>query len=133
MSTYQLLVHQQDIGFLLEAIDLRARFLKDMIQQDVRATDEERARQRDAEQRRKEDEARRAAMPDPFETQIIVKPDPAPAKVPTRKQKRVAMIKLIKSSAAEDLTTAEIARRAGVSYATAHKARKAFAPKKGRK
>jgi len=140
MNTYNLIVHQQDVGFLLEAIDLRARFLKDMIQHEIQATEEERARKRDAE--------RRAAMPDPFEQdKPIIVPTPtlqeavkfknsqlnqeATERQPTRKQKRAMLLRLVKKNS--DLSIAEIARRAGVAYATAHKAYKAFAPKKGRK
>lgn len=142
MSTYNILVHEQDVGFLIEAIDLRARFLKDMIRADVQAINEERARQRDAE--------RRAALPDPFEQDkpIIVPKEVievSPAQVVhaeaaskdiargSRKAKRAALMRILKSKGSAELTTAEIARRAGVSYVTAHKARAAFAPKKGRK
>jgi len=135
MSTYNLLVHQQDIGFLLEAIDLRARFLKDMIVHEIQAVEEERARKRDAE--------RRAALPDPLAEPIVVPKEVTqvtPAQVehaeaiePSRKQKRATLMRIIKGKNAAELSTAEIARRAGVSYVTAHKARKAFAPKKGRK
>ncbi len=142
MNTYQLVVHQQDVGFLLEAIDLRARFLRDMSPQDVRATDEERARQRDAEQRRQEEEARREALPDPFDEpfddpfipddQIEVKLLAPEKKVISRKAKRYNLLRILRSKNAAELTTAEISRRAGVSYVTAAKARRAF-EKKGKK
>lgn len=98
------------------------------------------------------DRTRRAALPDPFEddlsipvkkmelTKSIVVPttDPAPqTEKPTvsRKAKRAALMRILKAKGSAELSTAEIARRAGVSYVTAMKARAAFATpaKKGRK
>jgi hypothetical protein len=94
------------------------------------------------------DRTRRAALPDPFEDDLsipvtkvelnkpIVVPKAEPqAEKPTvsRKAKRAALMRILKSKGSADLSTAEIARRSGVSYVTAAKARAAFAPKKGRK
>lgn len=100
------------------------------------------------------DQTRRAALADPFDddlsipvTQleinkpIIVKraeeqieAAEKTAKAPvSRKYKRAMLMRILKAKGAADLSTAEIARRAGVSYVTAAKARAAFAPKKGRK
>lgn len=98
------------------------------------------------------DRTRRAALPDPFEDDLSIpvtkvelnkpivvpktEPAPQPEKpVVSRKYKRALLMRILKAKGSADLSTAEIARRAGVSYVTAMKARNAFAnpAKKGRK
>lgn len=145
MKTYQISISSADLPYVMEAITLRALTLQQSINNQIVAFEEA--------ERKRQDEARRAALPDPFENDMdipvtkveLTKPIIVP-KAPTdisehikevakvsRKQKRAALMRILKAKSSADLSTAEIARRAGVSYVTAHKARAAFAPKKGRK
>ncbi len=137
---YNISISQADLPYVIEAIGLRAMTIQESIRAQVRAEEEARIR--------KADEERRAALPDPFDDKPIIVPPTfkevvetskaqtihadAVAK-PSRKEKRAALMRVLKSKGAADLTTAEIARRAGVSYVTAMKARAELAPKKGRK
>ena len=146
MKTYQISISAADLPYVMEAITLRAMTLHQSIQNQIIALEEE--------DRKRQDEARRAALPDPFDEPIVPK-ELLPAaqikhaedlekhvisdvdkatekKAPvSRKYKRAMLMRVLKSKNAADLSTAEIARRAGVSYVTAHKARAAF--KKGKK
>lgn len=101
-----------------------------------------------------DEQKRRDALPDPFnepkqdhvmQANPIIVPKQLTEVTPSqekhakamepvsRKYKRALLMRILKAKGSADLSTAEIARRAGVSYVTAHKARAAFAPKKGRK
>lgn len=122
MKTYNISITSADLPYIMEAIKLRALNLQQAIAQQMVAADDY--------ERQKEAEARRAAMPDPFADPIVVPKGDKKPEV-SRKEKRAGLIKLIKSKEGATLSTAEIARRAGVSYVTAHKARAAFG--KGRK
>lgn len=134
MKNYQISFSYADLPYVMEAITMRALTLQQSIQDQIVASDQEDIKRREEE--------RRAALPDPFaeefeikDTEIIITSDEIKPEKPavSRKQKRAALMRILKSKGSADLSTAEIARRAGVSYVTAHKARAAFAPKKGRK
>lgn len=144
MDTYNIYITQADLPYVIEAIGLRAVTIQESIRSQVKILEEQHRRQIEDQQRRKAEEERRAAMPDPFEqtptfqelievSKAQVEHAKAVEKQPSRKQKRATLMRVLKGKGAADLSTAEIARRAGVSYVTAMKARKAFAPKKGRK
>ncbi len=137
MDTYNIYITQADLPYVIEAIGLRAVTIQESIRSQVKILEEQHRRQIEDQQRRKAEEERRAAMPDPFEPaptfqELIATAQPK-EKQPSRKQKRATLMRILKGKGAADLSTAEISRRAGVSYVTAAKARKAFAPKKGRK
>lgn len=124
---YNISISQADLPYVIEAIGLRAMTIQESIRAQVRAEEEARIR--------KADEERRAAMSDPFDDKPIIVPPTLKEVIGkvTREEKRDGLMRVLKAKGADDLTTAEIARRAGVSYVTAAKARKAFTAKKGRK
>ena len=130
MNTYTLQVNKEDFAYIIAAIGQRAEILQGALMIQAQGNEEH--------ARRQADEARRAALPDPLaQTEQPIKVDkvetsPTPA-LPSLKQRRAALMRILKSKEAHELTTAEIARRAGVSYVTAAKARNLVAPKKGRK
>lgn len=140
MKSYNLIVKKEDFSYIVAAIALRAEVLQDSLRLQMHELEEK--------ERRQAEEAIRAKLPDPFDDDLSIpqkkmetnKPIVVPKAAPqiekpaaSRKQKRAALMRILKSKGSADLSTAEIARRAGVSYVTAHKARAAFAPKKGRK
>ncbi len=128
MNNYHLSFVETDIPYIIEAIGLRSIMLQESIRMQVKNIEETRRRDADAE--------RRAALPDPFDAKepITIKAsEPQQEEKKSRKQKRAALMRVLNSKASAELSTAEIARRAGVSYVTAMKARAALTPKKGRK
>lgn len=151
MKSYTLIVKKEDFPYIVAAIALRAEVLQDSLRLQMHELEEK--------ERRQAEEAMRAKLPDPFDDDMKIpakkvelnlsKPIIVPKQLTevtpaqekhakamepvSRKAKRAALMRILKAKGSADLSTAEIARRAGVSYVTAHKARAAFAPKKGRK
>lgn len=128
MNTYTLQVNKEDFAYIIAAIGQRAEILQGALMIQAQGNEEH--------ARRQADEARRAALPDPLaQTEQPIKVDKVETspELPSLKQRRAALMRILKSKEAHELTTAEIARRAGVSYVTAAKARNLVAPKKGRK
>ena len=162
MNSYKITISQNDLPFVLSAITLRAEIIQDSIRLEIKEIEEE--------AKRKEEEARRAALPDPFESfvqkieaadfggnevrkklvaeakQSIEVPKEvlqvskaqlkhaeamATKRVPN-KQKQAILLRFFKGKESKNWSTAEIARQANVSYATAHKARKAFEERKSK-
>ena len=109
MKTYQITISSVDLPYVLEAIGLRALSLQQSIQSQVQAAE-------------KIETSQPIVVPKDPETKQWLKEIEKVAGG-SRKEKRDRLMKLIKAH--PELTTAEIARRAGVSYLTAHKARKA--------
>lgn len=136
MNSYKITISQNDLPFLLSAITLRAEIIQDSIRLEIKEIEEE--------AKRKADEARRAALPDPFQPIEVAKEvlqvskaqlkhaeAMATKRVPN-KQKQAILLRFFKGKESKNWSTAEIARQANVSYATAHKARKAFEQRKSK-
>lgn len=126
MKNYQITISGGDVPYILEAIGLRAISLQQSIRMQI---EEVEARARQAEQPKTI-----TISSDPIAIPEKTKEEPN-VKTVSRKSKRAALMRVLRSKNATDLSTAEIARRAGVSYVTAMKARHAFAKpaKKGKK
>ena len=124
---YQLTITKSDLPYVIEAIGLRAATLQESLRMQARDIEEQ--------ERRKADEARRAAMPDPFQAQTITVPvetppaeEPAPVKA-SLEERRALLKKMLADKTMKDWSTSAISRACGMSYVTVAKARK----KKGRK
>lgn len=123
MKTYQITLTSADIPYVLEAIGLRAMSLQHEIQRQIQETEQ---RLLETQKPIVVPQAPAQITPDAEveawhkEIQKVAKKS---TKTGSRAKKKAHLLKLIKEN--PDLSTAEIARRAGVSYVTAHKARKA--------
>lgn len=95
MKTYQITVTAADLPYIIEAIGLRALTLQQAIQT-------------------------QCAQPE-IKSEIVVPPE-APKKRTRKSSKRDAVLKILAKN--PNISTAELARRAEVSYVTAAKARK---------
>lgn len=117
MKTYQITLSSADVPYVLEAIALRAVSLQHEIQRQINETEQ------------------RVVAP---QNPIVVSENKVDAEVEawhkeikkvakkasgSRAKKKANLLKIIKEN--PDFSTAEVARRAGVSYVTAYKARKA--------
>lgn len=119
MKTYQITLSSADVPYVMEAIALRAMSLQHEIQRQINENEQRLLQAQkpivvpqeskvDAEVEAWHKEIKKAAKT---------------AKSGSRAKKKAALMQIIKEN--PDLSTAEIARRAKVSYVTAHKARKA--------
>ena len=129
MKNYQITITGTDVPYLIEAIGLRALSLQRSIQMQV---EEIEAKARQAIEQPKTITIAAEPIVVPKEAKVEA---PEPKEKISRKAKRAILMRILRAKGAEDLSTAEIARRAGVSYVTAMKARHAFAKpaKKGKK
>lgn len=123
---YQLTITKSDLPYVIEAIGLRAATLQESLRMQARDIEEQ--------ERRKAEEARRAAMPDPFQEQAntITIPAEAPKEEPAKPslaERRELMMKMLADKSMRDWSTSAIASACGMSYVTVAKARK----QKGRK
>lgn len=119
MKTYQITLSSADVPYVLEAIGLRAMSLQHEIQRQINETEQRLLQAQkpivvpqgakvDAEVEAWHREIKKVAKA---------------AKTGARAKKKAVLMQIIKDN--PDLSTAEIARRAKVSYVTAAKARKA--------
>ena len=119
MKTYQITLSSVDLPYVLEAIGLRAMSLQHEIQRQIHETEQRLL------QAQKPIVVPQEPKADP-EVEAwhkeIQKVASKTAKTGSRAKKKAFLMKLIKEN--PNLSTAEIARRAGVSYVTAYKARK---------
>ena len=122
MKTYQITLSSVDIPYVLEAIGLRAMSLQHEIQRQIQETEQ---RLLETQKPIVVPQAPAQITPD-AEVEAwhkeIQKVASKTAKTGSRAKKKAFLMKLIKEN--PNLSTAEIARRAGVSYVTAYKARK---------
>lgn len=138
---YQLSITKADLPYVIEAIGLRAATLQESLRMQARDIEEQ--------ERRKAEEARRAAMPDPLKPieAIIEKAEQKMAEItpeetnkirkamvktiakPSLAERRETLQKMLADKMMKDWSTAAIARACGMSYVAVANARK----KKGRK
>lgn len=125
MKTYQITLSSVDIPYVLEAIGLRAMSLQHEIQRQIQETEQrllETQKPIVVPQEPKEKVSVDAEV-EAWHKEIKKVAKKSTTKTSSRAKKKAHLLKLIKEN--PDLPTAEIARRAGVSYVTAYKARKA--------
>lgn len=119
MKTYQITLSSADVPYVMEAIALRAMSLQHEIQRQINETE-----QRLLQAQKPilvPQEAKVDAEVEAWHREI--KKVAKAAKTGARAKKKAVLMQIIKDN--PDLSTAEIARRAKVSYVTAAKSRKA--------